>query len=236
MGDEMQNSTDAPNNSSNKRRRATCGYCGNVGHTRTTCPNYLFRGPYATLPQTQNSSNPPVIEPVAIVNQIDESGNEVNELDLEQDNPTNLPEEFVLDGDNGDDSGDDDVIDEMDDGLWTRFDVNEIAPGETGFPGNAIPSVNNDTSGKPRNIPPDTRSCCQFLDLLFTNEILEQFVEQTNAHAGMIGNTHALTIEELKKYFAITLYIGVCQIPCLRMLSKTGMFQSSWVQIKCYVW
>ena len=120
MGDQMQNSTNEPN-SSNKRRRVACGYCGGVGHTRTTCSNYLFRGPYATLPQTQNTSNLPVIEPVAIVNQIDELGNEVNGLDLEQDNPTNLPAEFLLDVDNDNDSADDDEIGMDDDADWIHL-------------------------------------------------------------------------------------------------------------------
>lgn len=194
MGDEMQDSSNEPNNSSNKRRRVACGYCGQVGHTRTTCPSYLFRGPYATLPLTQNSSNLPIIEPVDIVNQIDESGNEVNVLDLEQDNPTNLPKEFLLDVEHGDGSGDDDENEMDDDPNWTLFELNEITPEENGFPGNALPSAHHDTSGKPRNIPYDTRSCCQFLDLLFTNVILEEFVTQTNAHAGVFGTNYALSI------------------------------------------
>jgi hypothetical protein len=129
----------------------------------------------------------------------------------------------LLDGDNDDDSVDDDVM-EIDDGLdWTPFEVNEIAPEETGFPGTALPSTRNDTSKKPRNIPPDTRSYCQFLELFLSIEILQEYVTQTNIHVGMIGKQHALTVEELKKYFVITLYIGVCHIPCLRMLwSKKG--------------
>ena len=113
-------STNEPN-SSNKRRRVACGYCDQVGHTRLTCPNYLFRGPYATLPQTQNTSNLPVSEPVAIVNQIDELDNEVNGLDLEQDNPTNLPAEFLLDVDNDNDSADDDEIGMDDDADWIHL-------------------------------------------------------------------------------------------------------------------
>jgi hypothetical protein len=171
MSDEIQNSTNQPNSSTNKRRRASCDYCGSVGHTCQTCSNYLFRSPYAELPQTQNSSNVPVIEPVVIFAEVDELGNLVNKLDLEEENPNNLPAEFLLDVDNDDDSTDIDELEMDDDVEWTPFQVKEIPPEETGFPGNALPSAHNDTSGKPRNIPPDTRSCCQFLELLFSNEM-----------------------------------------------------------------
>ena len=86
-----------------------------------------------------------------------------------------------------------------------------MTPEETGFPGNALPSVHNDRSGKPCNIPHDNRSCCQFLALLFSNDIGQEFVTKTNIHAEMIGKKYALAIEELNNYFTITLlYIGVC--------------------------
>jgi hypothetical protein len=55
----------------------------------------------------------PVIEPVAIVAEIDELSNEVNQLDLEKENHNNLPAKFWLNVDNDDDSVN---IDEM---LWS---------------------------------------------------------------------------------------------------------------------
>ena len=83
----------------------------------------------------------------------------------------------MLDGDNADDSVDDNKMEMDDDVDWTPFEINEITPKETCFPRNALPSsAHNDTSGKPRYKQPDTRSCCQVLELFFLIKFCKHFL------------------------------------------------------------
>ena len=71
-----------------------------------------------------------------------------------------------------------------------------------------------------RNIPPtDDPSYGYFLDLLFTDEILDRFVEQTNSYVvhENVAKWSTLDKPELKKFFGLLLYMGIDQRPCLKM-------------------
>ena len=73
------------------------------------------------------------------------------------------------------------------------------------------------------NIPLRAQSPSQFLELIFTDEILNHFVEQTNlfvSHQDKPAwniNKNPLTIPELKHFFGLQLYMGVVQRPYRKM-------------------
>ena len=68
------------------------------------------------------------------------------------------------------------------------------------------------------NIPLSTKTPAQYLDLLFSPELLGRFVLETNQYVARQANPpwsmdNQLTTPELKKYFAILLYQGLVKRP-----------------------
>jgi hypothetical protein len=94
----------------------------------------------------------------------------------------------------------------------------------------SLPSGPSQTSAA-LNIPKSCISAGSFLDLLFDQNILETFVRETNQYA--IGtncrNWTALTVAELKVYFALTLYMGIVRRPSRRMYWIGGIYGDPFV-------
>lgn len=96
----------------------------------------------------------------------------------------------------------------------------------------------DDFTAKPRtgNIPPNVRTPGEFLSLLFTDEILQKFVDNTNSFGLSTNSTYKLddnnlvTIAEMKKYFAVILFMGVVQLPSRDMYWESSSFGSSFVR------
>ena len=101
---------------------------------------------------------------------------------------------------------------------------------------NALPNGYQSSKG-PARIPLGTRSESHFLELLFTNEILERFVQQSNEFN---WNQEVkfwkqpqsnLTVAELKKFFAVILYMGIQKLPNRDMYwRRFGTFRSDFVR------
>lgn len=91
------------------------------------------------------------------------------------------------------------------------------------------------TEGGAKNIPMGTHTPSQYLELLWTNEIVDTFVEQTNLYAQHQDRPswspeNGVTREELKKFIGITLYMGISQLPSRRMYWESGIYGSAFVQ------
>lgn len=88
-------------------------------------------------------------------------------------------------------------------------------------------------------IPTSCRSPAQFLSLLFTDAILEQFVTETNSYGKnnpstyMLNENNAVTLQEMKKFFAFVLYMGLVQLPSRDMFWQHDIFGSSFVK-RCF--
>lgn len=66
----------------------------------------------------------------------------------------------------------------------------------------------------PKNVPEGTRNPSEYMDLFFTQEILETFVLSTNSYNHRLAKPHwvqknDLTVPELKKYFAVIMYMAM---------------------------
>lgn len=84
------------------------------------------------------------------------------------------------------------------------------------------------------NIPIGTKKAGEFLDLMFTPEMLERFVTATNSFVSNKATPdwtpeHSLTVVELKKYFGLLLYMGVVQRPSKKMHWEKNIFGDSFV-------
>lgn len=84
------------------------------------------------------------------------------------------------------------------------------------------------------NIPPETNTPASFLDLLFTEDILETFVNNTNSFVAAQNPApwsalEPLTVPELKCFFGICLYMGVCQLPERKMYWEKDIFRCKFV-------
>ena len=89
-----------------------------------------------------------------------------------------------------------------------------------------------------KNIPPEVTSPAQYLDLLFTDIILERFCNSTNSYVSAQPKPawlpeNNLTPAELKKYFGLCLYMGIpATFLCIAAAMKSVhlMFQQPFTQ------
>ena len=77
-----------------------------------------------------------------------------------------------------------------------------------------IASGNAGHIGGAKSIPIGTRSSSQFMDLLFTEDILKIFVANSNSYAKKQPNHDAtkfkdFTVKHIRQYFAILLYMAM---------------------------
>ena len=97
----------------------------------------------------------------------------------------------------------------------TRSGVDVRAP--------VVPLLQRRTYKGACNIPLGVKSPTQFMELIFTDEILNHFVEQTNLYVSHQDkpawdvSINPLTIPELKKFFGLQLYMGIVQRPNRKM-------------------
>jgi len=85
------------------------------------------------------------------------------------------------------------------------------------------------------NIPADCKTPGQMLDLFLDAEICHIFVTETNKY---VANSlkpcwqvkHNLTVPELKKYFGLTLFMGVCRLPDRKLYWSKDLFNIPFVQ------
>lgn len=92
------------------------------------------------------------------------------------------------------------------------------------------------TSSQPgaRDIPAWTRNPGDFMNLLFSDDILQRFVEKTNSYVAnqkkkAWGAANNLTVVELKKFFGLSLYMGILQLPERKKYWERGIFRCSFV-------
>jgi hypothetical protein len=73
-------------------------------------------------------------------------------------------------------------------------------------------------------------SACDVFKLLFTDEICEKFVEETNKFARHVGRHDwiDLTLHEFHRFIAIVLYMGVVNIGERRAYWRLGIFEQGW--------
>ena len=106
--------------------------------------------------------------------------------------------------------------------------------------GLAPPLPGHASSSGPIRIPVRNQSESQYLELLITNETLERFVQQSNEfnwnQQNKFWKSHQydLTVQELKKFFAVVLYMGIHKLPNRDMYwRKFGPFKTDFVR-KCF--
>jgi len=96
------------------------------------------------------------------------------------------------------------------------------------------PSTSKTYAGS-RNIPPEVKSYGQFLDLYFTDDIIQHFVENTNSYVARQEkpvwlpdqNIDAL---ELKRFFGAILYMGIVQRPELKKYWEKSYYGDSFMK------
>ena len=225
-----------------QRRVASCSHCHQQGHYFSTCPesgyNNLGSSSNASAGSRKRGRPRTEVAPTAVLNQ-----NSVVEPVLLEEAAPNSDDDFSL---HGDDEPIDDL--ELDPALKDDMEGPETAPviptqwRNVDIPPN--PSVNLRGRGLSEaaygpdapnirqgavNIPQNVRRPGQFLDLLFTGEILDQFVTSTNAYVRAQAKpawppNKDVTALELKKYFGLSLYMGIVQLPDRKMHWETGIF------------
>ncbi len=86
----------------------------------------------------------------------------------------------------------------------------------------------NDAKGKAINVPEKTSNASSFVDLLFGGDIWKTLVRESNAFAP--GTASKLTINELKQYFALTLYMCIVNYPTRKMYWENSHYGDVWVK------
>lgn len=87
-----------------------------------------------------------------------------------------------------------------------------------------------------RNIPMGTKTEADFFELFYDDEILGRYVDETNKKVSKMtkpawNTDHNLSIKELKKYFAVLMYMDCVQIQgSLRNYWQRGLFGSDFVK------
>ena len=97
-----------------------------------------------------------------------------------------------------------------------------------------LPRTRNFRSGAV-NIPRETKTPGQFLDLLFNEEVLDRFVVNTNSWVRKQAKPawtpeNDITRKKLKKYFGLVLFMGVVDRPARAMYWETGVFGDDFVK------
>jgi len=93
-----------------------------------------------------------------------------------------------------------------------------------------------DFKGHAQNIPIGTESAGEFMDLLFTEAILQRFVtNNSNSFAMNQTNYNAdkfvpFVIDDLRKYFAILLYMGIVERPDMKSYWQLDEFGDVFVR------
>ena len=142
---------------------------------------------------------------------VDEDGNEVDPDDVGDDDGEEAQEGAALD---------------------PRFRDDSVPDGDIAAP---VLSPNGRTYLGPRNIPAGTTEPAHFMELLFSDAILDRFVLNTNTFVAQEtaraweANT-ALTREELKRFFGLILYMGVVQHPARPMFWSNDIFGDPYVK------
>ena len=85
-----------------------------------------------------------------------------------------------------------------------------------------------------RNMPSRGLKPGEYLSLLFTDEMIDRFVTETNSYVAKNVKPawtpdNNLTRDELKKYFGITLYMGISIRPNRRMYWSRGFFGDAFI-------
>lgn len=108
------------------------------------------------------------------------------------------------------------------------------------YDGLVPPLSGHPSSSGPIRIPVQNQRESQYLELLFTDETLERFVQQSNEfnwnqqQKFWKSHQYDLTVPELKKFFAVVLYMGIHKLPNRDMYwRKYGPFKSDFVR-KCF--
>ena len=189
------------------------------GHKRNRCPVAENLNVTAVLaedgavPAVATVPAPPEVQIV-----IDEDGNNLNDF---------MEEEEILDEIDAEIGLVDDLID-VDWPFWTDFQPEMMAANASIFPDGLSMEENK---GKPINIPmaTDRMNPVHFLELLFTNSILQRFVDNTNSFAGWVEGQRT-NVRELKKYFGVVLYMGISTRPSRRMYWENSKYGDPWIK------
>lgn len=121
------------------------------------------------------------------------------------------------------------------DDLWVEFDVRGIDSRVTRtseYVRGRVEETSYRRREGPRNIPAECRSESDFLDLFWTVDILQRFVDQSNSYNRNRARPYwksgdkDLTVPELKKYFAVIMYMGIHRLPNRKMYWKKRAFFS----------
>lgn len=93
------------------------------------------------------------------------------------------------------------------------------------------PFLRRQSSG-PCNIPPNCRSSLDFFKLLYSDEIIDKFINSTNSHGiAEVGDTFMnITPLEYHRFIAIIFYMGINQLPERRMYWRSSIFQNNFVR------
>ena len=207
----------------NKKVRAGKSICSayhHVGHIKTNkkCPSYVHQRnlPIQNISSTEIVRNEPILPP----GRIDEDGNAINApeneeitdsdtSDLDDENSADLAAELMNNP----------VLPPENDEEWMEIEPSDIDKGEIRSRSVSVDYLFPHTRRylqKSRNIPDDTVTPGQFLDLLFNAKVLDCFVANTNSYAAhqekpSWTNENSVTTIEIKKYFGIMLYMGLVQ-------------------------
>ena len=235
-----------------KVRKATqCGYCGEVaGHTRRTCPqnpdrkkktppssNSRSKKKARNAPNTAADANP--------INSDSEHGSKDKDSDGDDEKNERRRTEYLDPGliedrlaENLEQTGNDDPDDPYHDEKWAYEDVIEhpkIHTRETDEVDAPFQPSTSKTYAGSRNIPPEIMSQGQFLDLLFTGDIIQHFVENTNSFVSRQLKPAWLPKDnvdatELKRFFGTILYMGIVQRPELKRYWEKSHFGDPYVK------
>lgn len=170
-------------------------------------------------------------------NNNDNSDNDDDSID--EDSPEDyLDPQLVINEDNSKDFislGTSAATDTYDDLNWDTVDPDSLLTttelGTANLTSSVLPSSSN-PHGHAKDIPQDCATSVDFLELLLTDAVVETFVLKTNkyANAKRQGAWKALSIDELKKYFALVLYMSLVQRPTLEMYWEDGNLGDAFVK------
>ena len=100
----------------------------------------------------------------------------------------------------------------------------QFTPGENYYSGSLVQKVEHE-------VPIETVD--QYFQLLFTPEIMEVFVRNTNSFAQSTHEMHwnVLTVPEFKTFMSVCLYLGIVKYPSkMDAWSDNKFYGSNWVQ------
>jgi hypothetical protein len=234
-----------------KRRVSVCQNCFQSGHRTKKCTA-------PTRDRQKNATSMTILTPkqrrvseVAAAPGVSDDSRAVTGGDVEQpsdiddadDDWKSVASDAMSHGEAGNSCDEDDGDEHAAFGSWERHEVPSLSDvpfrrGDEHLRG-APHCKEGKSDSRPSKIPHDCKTAADFVHLLFTDDMMDQLVQYTNAAAALhprlknsvrFQSWRRTDRQELRTLFGIFAYLGVVKVAARKHVWSKGMFGQAWVK------